>query len=96
MKYLMRGRPMDLYETIVKNDLPDEFIGRYVHEKMSNTMTTRFKDLGQGQTLYWSEIHYTEMHGFILNLFARLFPGMFKKQVMKWIINFKNYVEIQA
>ncbi|NNC83684.1 MAG: SRPBCC family protein [Flavobacteriales bacterium] len=95
MRYLMGKNEMELHETIVKNDLPDEFIGEYVHEKMSNRLTTRFTDLGDGRTAYWSEVHYTELHGFMVQMMARLFPGVFKKQVMKWILNFKKFVEVQ-
>ncbi len=93
MRYLIRNKEMDLFETILNNDLPREFKGQYNHEMMSNTMLTRFTETDNGGTLYWSEFHYTEMKGFMMKLMARLFPSMFKKQVMKWMVNFKNHVE---
>jgi uncharacterized membrane protein len=93
MRYLMRNKEMDLFETILNNGLPREFKGQYDHEMMSNTMLTRFTETESGGTLYWSEFHYTEMKGFTMKLMARLFPSMFKKQVMKWMVNFKNHVE---
>ena len=35
------------------------------------------------------------MRGFMINLMKILFPGVFKKQVEKWLNNFKAFVEKQ-
>ena len=53
----------------------------------------KFVAINENKTRYTSEIHYTEFNGFIVKVMAKLFPGMFKKQVLKWMQLFKVYVE---
>ncbi|WP_397362613.1 hypothetical protein [Olleya sp. R77988] len=84
---------LELIETIIKNDLPNEFIGLYEHKHMTNTMTVRFKELDANKTRYTSLIEYTKFNGFVIKIIAKLFPGMFKKQVQKWLNQFKIFVE---
>lgn len=84
---------LELTETIITNNLPEEFLALYEHKHMTNTMKVRFIELGDNQTCYISEIEYTKFNGFIVKLIAKLFPAMFKKQVQKWLVQFKNYVE---
>lgn len=94
MRYTMKkNQDMELLETIISNDLPREFKGLYEHEMMTNTMCTRFSETSTGGTRYWSEFQYQLKKGFIMKLIARVYPSMFKKQVMKWMVNFKNHVE---
>jgi len=84
---------LELIETIIKNDLPNEFIGLYEHKHMTNTMKVQFVPIEENKTRYISEIEYTKFNGFVINVIARLFPNMFKKQVQKWQSQFKTYVE---
>lgn len=84
---------MELKETILYNKLPDEFMALYEHKHMTNTMKVRFESISETSTIYTSDIEYTKFNGFIIKIIARLFPGMFKKQVLKWMILFKNYCE---
>ena len=63
---------------------------------MDNTMTCYFTELGVNKTKYVSEIEYTAFRGFIPKAMATLFPGMFKKQVQKWLDNFKAFAENQS
>ena len=94
--YYKQGKgQMKLTETILKNELPDIFISSYHHKHMDNTMTCRFETLSNNQTRYTSEIHYTAFRGFLPRILARLFPSMFKKQVQKWLTNFKHFAEKQ-
>ena len=90
---LMKYEKFDLKETILKNNLPDEFLGLYEHEKMTNTMKVSFKALTPTKTRYHSEIDYTILRGFMLKTLAKLFPDMFKKQVLKWMNLFKDFAE---
>lgn len=87
---------MKLTETIVENDLPHKFVGHYHHTHMDNTMICRFTALDENRTQYDTEIHYTAFRGFLPKIMAWLFPGLFKKQVMKWLENFKEFVEKQS
>ena len=87
---------LELQETILINDLPNEFKGLYEHKHMTNTMRVLFSSLPNSKTQYTSEIEYTKFNGFLIKLIARLFPGMFKKQVYKWMEQFKSYTESQT
>lgn len=82
-----------LIETILLNDLPDTFKANYEHKHMVNTMSIRFQQIDSTTTRVEQEIHYTQFNGFLPKLLARFFPGMFKKQVQKWLHRFKHFAE---
>ena len=58
-------------------------------------MSCKFKKISSGVTRLEQEIHYTKFNGVLIKLMAKLFPGMFKKQVQKWLDQFKVFVEKQ-
>ena len=95
MYYENKGKTMLLTETIVQNKLPHSFKASYHHEHMDNTMHCTFKALDKSRTEYVSHIEYTEFRGFTVKTMAKLFPGQFKKQVQKWLDNFKEFAEKQ-
>lgn len=95
MLYKMGKGQMELTETIIENNLPHSFYAQYQHKHMDNTMLCKFIELDANNTQYISEIHYTKFRGFMPKLMAFLFPSMFKRQVDKWLLNFKNFVEKQ-
>jgi uncharacterized membrane protein len=84
---------LELIETILNNDLPNEFLGLYEHKHMTNTMKVSFTSIANNRTLYTTEIEYTKFNGVLIKIMAKLFPRMFKKQVQKWLNQFKQYVE---
>ncbi len=86
-------RKIELIETILINNLPEEKKALYEHIHMTNTQTTRFKKLSENQTRYISEVEYTKFNGIIPKVMVKLFPGMFKKQSQKWMNQFKAFVE---
>ncbi len=86
---------LELIETIIRNELPEEFKANYEHKHMVNTMSCRFEAIDSNTTRLDQEIHYTKFNGFVIKLLAKLFPGMFKKQVQKWLNQFKDFVERQ-
>lgn len=93
MFYKQGNGEMVLKETILENNLPDFFKGLYEHKHMVNTMESIFTELSPTETQYETRIEYTEFIGFVPKLLAKLFPGMFKKQVLKWMTNMKNFIE---
>lgn len=94
--YYQNGkRKMELTETILKNDLPNEFLAEYFHTHTENTMKSTFTIISPTETRYDAEIHYTKFKGAIVKIMAFLFPSFFKKQVQKWLNNFKIFVENQ-
>ncbi len=95
MYYKMGKGEMELTETITDNNLPDYFSGQYHHKHTDNTMLCTFKELDNNTTQCDWQIEYTAFRGFIINAMKTLFPSMFKKQVQKWLQNFKVFVEKQ-
>lgn len=86
---------MMLTETILVNNLPDEFMAQYHHKFTDNTMKSTFTSIDENQTRYDAEIHYTAFRGFMVKLMVFLAPKFFKKQVDKWLLNFKTFLEKQ-
>ncbi len=84
---------IEMIETILVKNLPDEMSALYEHKKMDNIVTHRFKSLGPTSTQWVSEIHYTRFSEWIPRLMANFFPGMFRKQTQKWLENFKKFAE---
>lgn len=94
--YYQQGkRKMELTETILQNNLPDDFIAQYHHIYTDNTMKSTFTALSENETRYDAEIDYTAFRGFVIKTMAFLFPSFFKKQVERWLQNFKRFVESQ-
>lgn len=95
MYYEHGGRSMELEETIIANDLPQNFEAFYHHKHMDNTMKVRFEALSDQQTRYHYEYHYTRINWILPKLMAILFPGMYSKPAEKWLQQFKEFVEKQ-
>ena len=93
LTYKMGKRNMDLIETINVRNLPEEFSGTYEGKSMLNTMSNRFSEFNTGVTRYEAEVEYLEFRGFMIKVMAFLMPGMFKKQVQKWMNQFKAFAE---
>lgn len=93
-KIIFHGkRKIELLETIISSDLPNEKVALYEHNHMTNTQTTRFKSIGQNKTQYISEVEYTKFNGFMIKLIAKIFPSKFKEQSQKWMNQFKAFAE---
>ena len=93
VKYEHRGKPFELVETLLVKDFPNEFSGTYEHKKMTNNMQNLFTELENGKTRWTANIEYTEMKGLMLKVFSFFMPSMFKKQVQKWMDQFKVFAE---
>ena len=90
---LQDKRRIELLETIISTNLPQEKIALYEHIHMTNTQTTRFKEIENNKTQYISEVEYTQFNGFMIKLMAKLFPSKFKGQSQKWMNQFKAFAE---
>lgn len=93
--YQQNKRTLELIETILVNNLPEEKLALYQHKHMENTMRTSFHSVDEQTTKMLVTITYTKFIGFLPKLMAKLFPNMFKKQVDTWLHNFKIFVEEQ-
>ena len=92
-KYKLIYKKFEMTETIIANNLPHSFSGFYEHKHMTNTMKSTFEAISENETKFSSEIEYTKLNGFVIKVMVKLFPGMFKKQVEKWLQRFKAHVE---
>ena len=82
------------YECTVEIDLSiDKIVALYEYSHMTNTQTTRFREIGLTKTLCISEVEYTKFNGFMIKLMAKLFPNKFKEQSQKWLNQFKDFAE---
>ncbi|OUR91040.1 hypothetical protein A9Q87_11220 [Flavobacteriales bacterium 34_180_T64] len=88
-------KKLELIETIIENNLPNEFRALYEHKHTTNTMYVKFIPIDDYNTQYFTEIEYTKFNGFIINILVTIAPSLFKKQVQKWLNQFKLYVESQ-
>ena len=93
MFYSSGKRKIILEETVIVNNLPEEFTGRYEAKEMVNTMKNSFSSKSDNSTIWTAEIEYSEFRGFIPKLMSKLMPGMFKKQTQKWLDQFKTFAE---
>jgi len=94
LDFMIGKRQIELLETITKNNLPEEFEGKYEWKGGWNTLKNTFIELGENKTVWISE---TEMHlsGF-MKVVGFLMPGSFKKNSFKFMENFKQFAESQS
>jgi len=93
LKFKNGKRLMELKETILVSDLPNEFTGEFVHVHMSNTMQNLFTELNDNRTQWTANIEYTKLNSLSIKIIVKFFPKMFKKQTQKWLDQFKVFAE---
>lgn len=87
----MKVKHITMKETIIKRDLPDEFVIFYEADGVTNTVTNRFKELGDKQTQWIMENDY-QFKG-LLKYAALAMKGIFKKQTQVTMERFKKFSE---
>jgi len=92
--YKMGKREIEMVETLVKYNLPEELVGTYEADSVHNYLRNTFEVAPNGTTNYTC---YTEfkMKALMMRLMAFLMPGAFKKQTLKFMMQFKGFVERQ-
>lgn len=83
---------IELTETITKVALPDEFDGTYEWDGGMNTLVNRFIIVDENTTRWESTCSY-EFQKLFMKLMGTFLPGMFKKQNMSFLNNFKAFCE---
>ncbi|HMQ08740.1 MAG TPA: SRPBCC family protein [Saprospiraceae bacterium] len=91
LKFKMGKREIEMIETITVRNLPDEFSGTYEAKGVFNIVKNKFVKLSESKTKYISEQEF-QFQGF-MKVIAFLMPGAFKKQSMKYLQDFKKFVE---
>lgn len=91
MTYDMDGRRVEMMETIVTRDFPDEFSATYESKGVMNWITNRFYPQSAEQTRWVmeSEFKFTGIMA-VVSLFMR---GAFSKQTTKDMNRFKAFAE---
>jgi len=90
--YVNGRHRIELTETITKRDLPDHFDGRYEWSGGSNTLHNTFVELAPDRTRWESTCAY-QLESLPLKIMGALAPGMFRKQNMTFLQNFKAFCE---
>jgi len=93
LKFKMGKREIEMVETILVRNLPDKFSGTYEAKGVYNKVDNQFIKLDENKTKYITN-HDFQFKG-IMKIFAFLMPGSFKKQSIKNLKAFKNFVETQ-
>ena len=91
LSYKMGKREMNLVETIIKRNLPDELHMTYDTKGVHNIQKNHFKEEGD-KTRWVSESEF-QFSGFGMKLMAFFMPGAFKKQSLKYMQDFKAFAE---
>lgn len=93
LDFMVGKRQIDLLETITKNNLLNEFEGKYEWKGGWNTLKNQFIELGDDKTIWTTETEM-QLSGF-MKVNGFLMPGSFKKNSYKFMENFKEFAENQ-
>jgi carbon monoxide dehydrogenase subunit G len=89
--FKMGKRDMTMEEEVLKSDLPNEHVVCYKAGKVYNEVCNRFEEISENQTRLYNDQVF-QFKGF-MKLMGWFMPGAFKKQSMKYLVDFKNFVE---
>lgn len=92
LRYKFGKRDMVLVETITKRNLPKELHANYTTNTMHNMQKNYFEPTDDGYTKWTSESEFVPLN-FVMRTMLFLAPRMFKKQSLKYMKDFKNFVE---
>lgn len=94
MFFQMGKRKIEMIETILENNLPEEISMTFDADKVHNIIRNRFEQLPNGNTRYYTDQTF-EFKGF-MKLFGFFMPGAFKKQSQKYLEDFKAFAESES
>ena len=92
LRYNMGKREMEMIETIIKRDLPQEFHASYDTKGFHNVQYNYFKKNQENQTIWISESEF-KFSSLGLKFLGWLMPSLFKKQSLKYMKDFKAFAE---
>jgi len=87
----INGRKLEMIETILVRNLPDEFTGTYDAKNVHNVVRNLFYEDGPNRTRYVSENEF--IFSGIMKVVALFFGGSFRKTTDKYLQDFKKFVE---
>jgi len=89
--FKMKKRTMKMAEVVLVSKLPEEYTVAYEANGVYNTVKNSFVALDEYTTRYTTEHEFT--FSGIMRVVAFLIPGAFKKQSMRYMTDFKSFVE---
>lgn len=84
-------RKMKMLEKVLRNDLPKSYLVSYEVKGVYNEVDNQFEALDENRTQYTTD-NLFEFKG-IMKVMAFLMRGAFKKQSLKYLNDFKKFVE---
>lgn len=91
--YRLGKRELEMIETVTERNLPERIAMRFETAGMTNKMVNRFEDLGDS-TRWYADNEFIGTGW--LKLMTWLLPGAFRKESLKTMRRFKNFVESGA
>ena len=91
LKYKMGNREIEMEETIIKNDLPEQFHANYAAKGVFNIQENFFEETPENHTL-WIAHNEFRFSGF-MKLMGLFMPGAFRKQSYQYMQDFKAFLE---
>ena len=85
------GKQIEMTETVVSRNLPEEFSGTYETEGVKNNMVNRFFEEEPQKTRWVTETEFTFSGS--MKLMAPMMKGSFKKQTEEFMDSFKRFAE---
>mgnify|MGYP001814700269 CR=1 FL=1 len=89
--FLHKKKEMIIHETILEQNLPNQIKFAYKSPMGNNEVEMKFEKLSDDSVKQINN-SYFELKGF-MKVMGFLFKGMFKKQSLKYMTAFKEYVE---
>lgn len=89
--FLHKGKEMVIEETILEQNLPKQIKFAYISPMGGNEVEMQFEVLSDSSVKQINNTKF-ELKGF-MKIMGPLMKGMFKKQSMKYMSAFKEYVE---
>ncbi len=92
LDYKMGKRAISMVETISNRNFPDEFNATYETKGVYNIQRNTFHEVDPNTTKWVSENEF-QFSSFGMKLMGWMMPGAFKKQSLKYLVDFKNFAE---
>jgi hypothetical protein len=91
LTFEINGRKLEMIETILVRNLPDEFTGTYDARNVHNVVRNLFYEDGPNRTRFVSENEF--VFSGIMKVVALFFGSSFRKTSDKYMQDFKKFAE---
>ncbi len=92
LKYQMGKRQIEMVETIIGRNLPEEFSATYEADGVWNEIRNYFTLVPDGGTKWITENEFKPTN-FMMRVMMLVMPSAFKKQSFKYMEDFKAFAE---